>query len=181
MKSSPTANVYWLPPFRGAAILFAFSYRLTRKRVRKLLETHLVTGDVLLKLVPYIFLNRLFIASYRIYIVPTAPEVPVPVLVLEICMTIENHQTTLALKVAHKLRNTILRRDCYIKVDMIGHCRCFDNLNALSGTQCTDNLTNVCRNLAVDNLPAVFGCKNIVYNCKYNIYVLYYYYARWRI
>ena len=26
----------------------------------------------------------------------------------------------------------------------------------------------------------IFRCENIVYNCKYSIYVLYYYYARWR-
>ena len=69
MKGSPTANVYWLPPYRGAAILFAFGYRLTRKRVGKLLETHLVTGDVLLELAPYVFLDRLFIPSHRIDVV----------------------------------------------------------------------------------------------------------------
>ena len=104
MKSSPTAINYWLPPYRGAAILFAFGYRLTRKRVCELLETHLVTGDVLLELVPYIFLNRLFVTAHCIDIVPSAPEVPVTELILQVCVTIEDHQAALSLKISHKLR-----------------------------------------------------------------------------
>ena len=54
--------VYWLPP-SGGGFLFAFDYRLTRERVRKLLDAHLVGGDVFLKLVAHIFLYRLFISG----------------------------------------------------------------------------------------------------------------------
>lgn len=69
-------------PPSGGGSLFAFDYRLTRKRVFEFLETHLVTCDVLLKLVAYIFFYRLFVTPYCIYIVPPAPEVPVSILVL---------------------------------------------------------------------------------------------------
>ncbi len=74
MNGSPTANDYWLPP-SGGGILLALDYRLTRKRVFELLETHLVTCDVLLELVMYIFFDCLFVPSYRVHIVPPAPYI----------------------------------------------------------------------------------------------------------
>ena len=69
-------------PLQGAAILFAFGYRLTRKRVFERFATHLVTGDVLLELVPYVFLNRLFVTSHRIDVVPRHQKCRFPYLYL---------------------------------------------------------------------------------------------------
>lgn len=79
MKRSPTANVYWR----------------TRERVIELLETHLVTRDVLPELLPYVLSNRLFVPPNRIDVVPTAPEVLITILVLEIRVTVEDHKTAL--------------------------------------------------------------------------------------
>ena len=113
MNGSPTANNYWLPP-SGGGFLLAFDYRLTRKRVFEFLETHLITSYVLLELVVYIFLYRLFVPPHGIHIVPPALEVPVPILVLEICVAIEYHQTTLSFEVSYYLRHTVLGRYCHI-------------------------------------------------------------------
>ena len=65
------------PPPSGGGSLFAFVYRLTRKRALEFLEAHLITCDILLELVAHIFFYRLFIATDCIYVVPPAPEVPI--------------------------------------------------------------------------------------------------------
>jgi hypothetical protein len=69
--------------------LFAFGYRLIRKRGFEFLEAHLLTCDVLLKLVANIFFS--FVAPLCIYIVPPAPEVPVSILVFEVRVSVEYH------------------------------------------------------------------------------------------
>ena len=64
---------------------------------------------------------------------------------------------------------------------MIGASLGLDYFHSLILTQLPYNVTYICFYLPVYNLSSVFWRKNIVYNCKYSIYVLYYYYARWRI
>ena len=88
-------------PPSGGGSLFAFDYRLTRKRVFELSEAHLVAGDVLLKLVPYVLFYCLFISPYRVYIVSPAPEVPVAILVLEVSVPVEDHKATLSFEISY--------------------------------------------------------------------------------
>ena len=101
-------------------LVFALLISYTRKRVFELSEAHLVAGDVLLKLVPYVFFYCLFISPYRVYIVSPAPEVPVAILVLEVSVTVEDHKATLTLKKPDEFRYCVLRRDCYVKMNMVG-------------------------------------------------------------
>lgn len=51
-----------------------------------------------------------------IHIVAAAPEMPVSVLVPQICMPVEDHQTALPFQVSHYLRHAVLRRykDVYV-------------------------------------------------------------------
>ena len=100
MNGSPTANLLRLPPSGGGS-LFAFGNRLTRKRVFEFLEAHLLTCDVLLELVAYIFFYRLFVTPHCIYIVPPAPEIPTAILVLEIRMAVEYHDAAFSLEIGH--------------------------------------------------------------------------------
>ena len=118
MKESPTAILLLATPFRGG-LLFAFDYRLTRKRVFELPEAHLVAGDVLLELIPYVRFYRLFISSYRIYVVAPAPEVPIAILVLEIRVTVEDHQTTLTFEKSYEFRYTVFRWNRYVEMYMV--------------------------------------------------------------
>ena len=71
------ATSWWL-------FLFASFYLLTRKRVYILLHAQLFIQLILLQLVCIIFLYRLFVTPYRVYIIPSAPKMPVPVLVFKL-------------------------------------------------------------------------------------------------
>ena len=83
-KSLPTARLSRAAP--KGAFLLASSYRLTRKRVYELLDAELVVCVILLKLIPDILLYRAAITSCCADVISPAPEMPVPMLVLEICM-----------------------------------------------------------------------------------------------
>ena len=54
----------------------------TRKRVYVFLKTQLVTHYVLLQLVLYIFSDRFLVSTDSIYIIPSAPKMPVPIPIL---------------------------------------------------------------------------------------------------
>lgn len=62
-----------------------------RKRVDVFLYAHLVCQLVFFQLLFDVLLYLLFIASYCIHIVSSRPEMPVPVFVLEVCISIKNH------------------------------------------------------------------------------------------
>ena len=78
-------------------------YRLTRKRVNQLFHRQLFILFVFSQLIANIFFNRPFISSYRIYIISSCPEMPIPVLVFEIRVPIEYHQTALPFEIPHDL------------------------------------------------------------------------------
>ena len=60
-----------------------------------------------------IFLDHFRVLSYRIHKVSSAPEVSAPILILQICMPIKDHQRTFTLERLYKLCYTHLRRDTY--------------------------------------------------------------------
>ena len=57
----------------------------------------------LLQLLLDILLNRPFVLPYRIYVISTAPKMPIPILILQIRMPIKYHQTALTFQIPHKL------------------------------------------------------------------------------
>ena len=66
-----------------AAFYLALFILDTRKRVDKLLHADLIRHCVLLQLVSDILRYSLFVSSYRINIVSPAPEMPVPIFILQ--------------------------------------------------------------------------------------------------
>ena len=90
LENPPTAIVPELPPKGG--LFSACVHWLTRKRVYQFFYAQLFIRQVLLQLVSYILCYCLFVLSYCIYIVSSAPELSVPVSVLQIRMLVKYHQ-----------------------------------------------------------------------------------------
>ena len=94
--------------FSQAAAKAAFYLALlilgTRKRVDKLLHANLFRHRIFLQLVPDIFCYPFLIPSYCVDVVSSAPEMSVPILVLHIRMTVEDHQRAFSFQISDKLR-----------------------------------------------------------------------------
>ena len=73
-------------PLKGPFYL-RLSFLATRKRVHELLKAQLIGNLVLLQLIFNVLLDFLFVLSYRIHKVSPGPEMPIAILVLQICMT----------------------------------------------------------------------------------------------
>ena len=71
--------------------LFASSYQLTRKRLYEFLDAKLVICVIFLELVFDILLFCAPVSSHCADLISPAPEMPVPVLVLEICVLFADH------------------------------------------------------------------------------------------
>ena len=82
MKDSPIAKFLLASPSHEGLLLFALSYWLTRKRVCIFLYADLICHHIFLQLVLYILVYCLFISSYCVYIIPSAPEMTVPIFIL---------------------------------------------------------------------------------------------------
>lgn len=97
-----TALRFQQPPSSGAAILFASFCRLTRERVNILFQAHLIHYFIFFHLVLNVLGYCSLVPSYRVHIVSSRPEMPVPILVLHLRKPIENHQTTFPLEYSHE-------------------------------------------------------------------------------
>ena len=120
---------------------------------------HLVCRNIFCQLVFDIFCNRFFIASDRIHVVSPVPEVPISLFVLQVCVSVEDHQAAFPLEVSHELRYTQIRWDAYEHMDMIQVRLCFYPLYALLFIQFSQYLPYVCLDLIVYFLPAIFRHK----------------------
>lgn len=105
----PTAFLSRGRPLKGPFYL-RLSFLATRKRVHELLKAQLIGNLVLLQLIFNVLLDFLFVLSYRIHEVSPGPEMPIAILVLQICMSVENHETALSLEISHDIGNAVLRR-----------------------------------------------------------------------
>ena len=74
---------------------------LTRKRVFIFCHAQLVHRYVVFFLVLDVFADGSFIQSYRAHVIAFGSEVPVPELVLQVCVFVEYHQRALPLQVPH--------------------------------------------------------------------------------
>ena len=109
-----------------AAVFLCLLILVTRKRVHIFFDADLIRSVVLLKLISDILRYDLFVASHSIYIVPSAPKISRSILVLQIRVPVEDHQTALSLEKSHELCYTQIRRDTYQHVDVIIACLCFN-------------------------------------------------------
>lgn len=89
----------------------------------------------LLKLVLYVFLYLRRVLSYRVYVVTTAPELPVSVLEFQIAKLLIKHQAALSLQVPHKPRYTHVRRDFQKHMDVIHTAFRFQNIHVFPFSQ----------------------------------------------
>ena len=111
-----------------AAVCFCLIILATRKRVNILFESQLIVRYVLLQLISYVFFNRFFVLPHCIYIVSSAPEMPVAIFVLQIGVPVEDHQRALPFQIPHKLYYTQIRRYLHKHVYVVGTCFCFDDI-----------------------------------------------------
>ena len=145
-------------PSRG--LFLCLGILATRERVHKLFEAQLVCNLILLQLLSDVLLNALFVFTYRIHEIPSCPEMPISVLVLQIRMSVENHQATFPFQIPHHIRDAILGRKTYQHVDVVGTRLCFDNLNPFLFTQLPEYLSYILFNLAVHYHSAVLWRKH---------------------
>ena len=96
-------SVFLLPGAKTVGLFFvACVYRLTRKRVHIFFQPYLIVRHILLQLILYIRCYCLFILTYRIYVISSAPEFPVAIPVFHIRMLIEYHQAAFPFQISHE-------------------------------------------------------------------------------
>ncbi len=64
--------------------------------------SQLILHDVMPFLLPDVFLYRCFIESYHTHIIPFGPKFSVAEFVLQVCVSIKNHQGTFAFQISHE-------------------------------------------------------------------------------
>ena len=90
-------------PHQVGLLLFALVYLLTRKRVKVFLDRYLIRYFVLCKLISDILRNYFLVPPYCIHIVAFALKLPIPILVLQIRMSVKYHQRAFPFEISHKL------------------------------------------------------------------------------
>jgi len=85
----------------------------------------LVCRNVLFQLIFDVLCNRLFIPPNCIYVLPSAPEVTIPVFVFQIGVSVEYHQTAFPFEIPHELRYTQTGWNAHQHMDMIRARLCF--------------------------------------------------------
>ena len=151
------SHYYWQP--LSAAVFFCLLPLAACKRIHVFLEGDLVAFQVFFQLVLDILLDHLRILAYRVHKVSSAPEISVPVLILQIGVPVENHQRTIAPERPHELCDTHVRRDTHQKMKVIRARFALDGLRFHLLAQLFDDLVDVPAHRLIDYLPAVLRCK----------------------
>ncbi len=72
------------------------------KWVAYLIFCHLLHLSIFFQLVRNILLNSLFILSYRVHVVTTAPKFSIPIFIFHICILLVYQYTAFAFQIPHK-------------------------------------------------------------------------------
>ena len=155
----PTAFLSRGRPLKGPFYL-RLSFLATRKRVHELLKTQLIGNLVLLQLIFNVLLDFLFVFSYRIHEVSPGPEMPIAILVLQICMSVENHKTAFSFEISHDVGNAVLRWKTYQHMDMVRAGLRFNDFNTFLFAQLAQYLTYILFDLTVNYHSPIFRCKH---------------------
>ncbi len=97
----------WQAPY--GAFYLCLSILATRKRVNKLFQAHLIRYLIFVKLMLDVLRNLLLISPYCVNIVFPCPEVPISILVFQVRVSVEYHQTTFPFEISRDLCHTIFR------------------------------------------------------------------------
>ena len=153
-------GVYFILSSRSrAAVYFCLLILGTRERVGVLFETYLVCRKIFFKLILYVFCYYPFISPYRIYIISSAPEAPLPILVFKICMPIEYHQRTFSLEISHELCYTYMRWNTYEHMDVVRTRLCFYYFHPFLCAQFPQYFSDIFSYLSVYLFSSIFGCE----------------------
>ena len=153
----PTALLTHGGPLRG--LFLCLGILATRKRVHKLLQTHLICYFIFLQLVLDVLLYLLFVSSHRINVISPGPEMPISIFVFEICVPVENHQAAFSFEISHDLCYTVFWRDTQQHMNVVWACLCFYNFHTFLFAQLSQNLSDILFDLTVYYHPTVFRCK----------------------
>ena len=145
-------------PLKGPFYLH-LSFLATRKRVHELLKAQLIGNLVLLQLIFNVLLD-FFVLSYRIHEVSPGPEMPIVILILQICMSVENHETALSFEISHDVGNAVLRWKTYQHMDMVRAGLRFNDFNTFLFAQLAQYLPYILFNLTVNYHSPIFRCKH---------------------
>ena len=148
-------------PFSGAVLLALF-HLLTRERVNIFFQAQLVVRNVFMQLIPNLFLDRRFVFSHGVNVVSSAPEMPVPIFVFQVGLSVKDHETALALEISHERCDTQVRRNLDQHVDVIWAAFGFHNPHTFPLTQFSENLSDISFDFSVNYLSAVLRRKDYV-------------------
>ena len=87
---------------------------------------------------------------------------PISILILQVRVSVEDHQAAFSFEISHDLWYTILRRDTQQHVDMIWARLGFYDLHPLLFTQLPKYLSDIFLDLTIYCHSAVFWCKDYV-------------------
>lgn len=91
----------WQAPY--GAFYLCLGILAPRKRVNKLFQAHLIRYLIFVKLMLDVLRNLLLISPYCVNIVFPCPEVPISILVFQVRVSVEYHQTTFPFEISHDL------------------------------------------------------------------------------
>lgn len=110
----------------------------------------------------YVILYLRRVLTHRIDVVPSAPELPVPVFEFQITKLLVKHQTAFPFQISHKPGYAHFGRDLHKHMDMICTALSFKNPYAFPLTQLSQNTACCSTHLSVEHLSSVFWRKNYV-------------------
>lgn len=136
--------------------------RLPRERVLVLLDAQPIQSLVVRLLLPDVFGYRGLIQPDGGDVVPLGPELPVPELVFEVAVLLEDYERALAFEVPHEIRNAHFGRYADQHVHVVGHQVPFDNLDPLVRAEPPEYLPHTLAVLVVNNFPSILRCEHDV-------------------
>ena len=132
------------------------------KRVAEI-QRQLISRFIFFQLMRYVLLDLLCILSNRVYIVSTAPELSVPILVLLVSPFLLYHQAAFPFQISHELRNTVLRRYFNQHVYMVWAYFCFQYGHSLPLAQCSQYRSYLLSFFSVEHFSSILRCEyNVV-------------------
>ena len=85
---------------------------------------------------------------------------PIAILILQICMSVESHETALSFEISHDVGNAVLRWKTYQHMDMVRAGLRFNDFNTFLFAQLAQYLPYILFDLTVNYHSPIFRCKH---------------------
>ena len=109
-----------------------------------------------------IFLNLFCILSCCIYLIPSAPEFPVPIFILQFRILFVDHQTALSFEISHKTGDLNLWRYLYQHMHVIRTHFRFHNFYLFPFAKCSQYFSYFTSLFSVEYFSSIFWCEHDV-------------------